>query len=117
MNWEHLGTEQQDGFEIQFSIAPEEMHPAESFDASSFADEDGLEKLIEAIDNGNLYWFVARVQAFKHGILLATDYLGGNCYEDPLDFVSEGGYYDDMKWTVINEANQTIKTLTEGVTV
>lgn len=114
-NWEQLHTEQNQGFEIQFSITPEDMHPADSFDDSSFDDADGLQKLIEAIENGNLCWFIARVQAFKNGILLATDYLGGNCYENPMDFLDAGGYYDDMKWTVINEANQAIKTLTEEI--
>jgi len=44
--------------------------------------------------------------------LLASDYLGGNCYENPSDFITEGGYYEDMRWTVINEANEAIKTLT-----
>lgn len=115
-HWEHLATEQQDGFEIQFSITPEDMHPADSFDASSFADEDGLQNLIQAIDDGELCWFVARVQAFKNGILLATDCLGGNCYEDPLDFISDSGYYDDMKSAVIEDAKKVIKALAEEIT-
>lgn len=114
--WEHLGTEQADGFEIQFSITPDDTHPADLYDPASFADEDGLQKLIEAIDRGDLQWFTARVQAFKNGVLLASDYLGGNCYDNPLDFISEGGYYEDMRWTVINEAKETIKKLTEDAT-
>jgi len=110
--WEPLHEEKAEGFDIITSIQPEIMHPSESFDSSSFADDDGLQKLIEAIDNGSLQWFVVRVQAFKNGILLASDYLGGNCYENPSDFITEGGYYEDMRWTVINEANEAIKTLT-----
>ena len=74
---------------------------------------DADQNLIKSIENGELCWFVARVQAFKNGILLATDCLGANCYEDPLDFISDSGYYDDMKWTVIEDAKKVIKALTE----
>ena len=110
--WEPLHEEKAEGFDIVTSIQPEYMHPSESFDSSSFEDENGLEKLIKAIDSGLMQWFTVRVQAFKNGILLASDYLGGNCYENPSDFITEGGYYEDIRWTVINEANEAIKTLT-----
>lgn len=115
--WEHLGTEQAEGFEIRFSIAPEDLHPADCFD-NSIDLETGkpyydTDKMARDIDRGVLCWFIARVDAYKQGILLASEFLGGNLYEDPTDFISDSGYYEDMKATTIEEAKQTIKKLME----
>ena len=115
--WENLGTEHAEGFEIQFSIAPEDLHPSDCFD-NSIDLETGkpyydTDEMARDIDSGRLSWFVARVQAFKNGILLGSEYLGRNLYENPTDFISDSGYYDDMKDAVIKEARETIKKLTE----
>ena len=70
-----------------------------------------MAEMCRKIDQGLLTWFVARVQAFKHGVLLGTDYLGGNLYEDPADFVKEGDSYGDMVHTVTAEAANKIELL------
>ena len=115
--WEKFGEETCEGFDIVFSISPEDIHPADCFDNSTdpktgkpYYDTD---QMARDIDNGLLSWFIARVQAFKNGILLGSEYLGGNLYKDPTEFISDSGYYDDMKETVINHAKETIKKLTE----
>jgi hypothetical protein len=117
--WEHLGTEQAEGFEIRFSIAPEDMHPADCFDTGIDPDTGkpyyDTDRMIQEIDRGFLSWFVARVDAYKNGILLSSEYLGGNLYEEPTEFISDSGYYEDMKFSAIEEAKKKIKQLTEDI--
>jgi hypothetical protein len=107
--WETINTDSKEGFDIVFSVTWEDMSPADHFES------DDLPALIADIESGNLQWFVARVQAFKNGIELSSDYLGGCCYKSYSDFVDEADYYGDMVQTVISEAKQTIKALTEFV--
>lgn len=107
MSYETIKTEDIRGFHIVFSAAPEDTHPRNSFDDSCHEIEDICRK----IDNGTYVWFVARVQAYRHGVLLASDYLGGCLYDSFEDFMQEGGYYEDMVNTVISEAKQTLAAL------
>jgi hypothetical protein len=117
--WETYGEENYQGFDIVFSIAPEDLHPSECFDTSTDPDTGkpyfDTDQMIKDIDSGRLYWFIARVEAFKNGILLTSEYLGGNLYEDPTDFIRESGCYEEMKNTVIEDAKQVIKKLTEDI--
>jgi hypothetical protein len=95
-----------DGFDIVFSTTYEHTHPRDHFmpeDAS---------QICEDIDNGKYEWFVARVQAFKKGIELGTDYLGGCLYESPMQFVKDNDYYSDMVQSAIKEAKANIQALT-----
>lgn len=105
--WETINEAEHNGFLIVTSITPEDMHPRDSFDDTP----EELAEMCRKIDQGLLSWFVVRVQAFKHGVLLGTDYLGGNLYENPADFVTEGGYYADMVHTATAEAANTIELL------
>lgn len=98
-------TETVDGFDIVFSTTYETMHPRDNF-----MPED-VDQICEDIDNGKYEWFVARVQACKHGICLSTDYLGGCLYESPMQFVKDNDYYADMVQSVIKEAKEAIKAL------
>lgn len=95
-----------EGFDIVFSAAYEDTHPRDQF-----MPED-VQQICEDIDNGKYEWFVARVQAFKNGIELGTDYLGGCLYESPMQFVKDNDYYSEMVQSVINEAKAHIQALT-----
>ena len=106
--YETIHTETRDGFDIVVSVTHEDTHPRDLFDDSI----DDIDEMCRKIDEGYLSWFIARVQAFKCGVELASDYLGGNLYEDARDFIKEsGGYYEDMLHNVTNEALQKIKQL------
>jgi hypothetical protein len=104
--YETIKTEDTQGFHIVFSVRPEDIHPRASFDDSCH----DIEDICNKIDNGTYVWFIARVEAYRHGVLLATDYLGGCLYENYQDFLSDG-YYEDMVSNVIAEATQTIEKL------
>jgi len=105
--WETIHEETRDGFDIVFSVAPEDIHPGDSFDPECF----DIPQLCEDIDRGRYAWFVARVQAFRAGVELAADYLGGCLYDSPADFVTAGDYFDDMVKTVIDEARAELPRL------
>jgi hypothetical protein len=106
-HWETIHEETRNGFDIVFSVAPEDMHPSDSFDL----EPEELAQLCEDIDRGRYCWFVARVQAFRAGVELAVDYLGGCLYDSPAEFVKAGDYYADMVETVTGEAQAKIEEL------
>lgn len=94
-------TEERKGFTITLECLPErEAIPDWEGDS-----EEDRQELLRRIDNGTMLWFCAKVSAHKNGIELASDYLGGCCYDDVNDFVKNSGYYDAMIETVIDEAN------------
>ena len=104
-----IDTREIDGFTIVLSVTPEDLHPRDLFDDSV----DDIDEICRKIDNGTYDWFVARVQAFKNGIELGTDYLGGNLYDSCRDFIEQsGGYYEEMVQSAIAEAKKNIESLT-----
>ena len=105
-------SEQYQGFTIRFYSEYEHTHPRESFDDTCW----DIQELCDKIDNGDYVWFTAKVTASKNGIELASDYLSCCLYESVMQFVTEDGYYNDMRQTVINEAHKTIELLTSEVT-
>jgi hypothetical protein len=108
--YETIYTDTAAGFDIVFSVTHEDFAPDWDFE-----NEEDKQDTMRRIENGDLVWFVARVQAFKNGVLLGTDYLGGCCYDSYMQFVKDGDYYADMVETAISEARQTIAKLTEEV--
>lgn len=117
MNWEKLHEEQDQGFDIVLSIAPEDIDPADLFDTSIDTDTGepvyDIDEIYRKINNGTYSWFVARVKAYKHGIELGCEYLGGNLYADPNEFIADG-CFADLKWQALEEAKNAIQLLTEG---
>lgn len=102
-HWETIHTETVDGFEIVFSVTPKTEDPRDQFDEGDEAPQ--------AIADGLYSWFIARVEAKKRGIVLGVDYLGGNCYESPQQFIDCGDYYRDMVSTAIAEARDILTKL------
>ena len=109
MQYETIHQETAAGFDIVFSVAPEIDAPDWDFES-----EGDKQDVLRRIDNGDLSWFVARVQAFKNGIELGVDYLGGCCYDSPMQFVNASDYYGDMVEAAVNEARANIAKLCEA---
>lgn len=105
-HYEQIHTRGTRGFHVTLSIGYEDTHPRDVFDDSC----DDIDEICRKIDNGTYTWFIARVEAYKQGILLATDYLGGLLYENPKDFINDG-YFEDMVDTVVNEATANLEKL------
>lgn len=99
--WEGVHRESVAGFEIIFSVAPEEEPPED------FEDGDTLAR----IESGELCWFAARVEAFKCGVLLGSCYLGRCCYDSPRQFIEASDYYGGMVENAIAEARKKLNAL------
>jgi len=97
--WEGVHRESVAGFEIIFSVAPEDEPP--EFDDDTLA----------RINSGELCWFVARVEAFKSGVLLGTDYLGRCCYASPRQFIEASNYYGGMVENAVAETRMKLNVL------
>ena len=112
-HWETIDTRTVKGFEIVCAITYEDTHPADHFDDT----EEDIAEMCRKIDAGLLSWFVVRVRASKHGIVLGEAYMGGNLYDDARQFVTESdGYYEDLIAEAILSAKLSIEKLTEEVT-
>ena len=108
MSYEIVHRENFESFQIELATEPE-------WDAPDWDFEEGeKQKLLEDIESGKVLWFVARVRAYKAGVLLATDYLGGCCYNSVKDFLDVHGYYGDMRRTVVDAARAKLAELTKG---
>jgi hypothetical protein len=110
-HWETIKSEDTQGFHIVCSAKWEDTHPRDLFDDSCC----DVQEICEKIDRGLYVWFVARVEAYKHGILLGTDYLG-NCLYDSFEQFKNDEYYFSMVDAAINEAKQNLQKLTNEVT-
>jgi hypothetical protein len=108
--YETIHTSTSAGFDIVFSVTHEDNQPDWDFE-----NEEDKQATLDRINNGDLVWFVARVQAFKNGIELGTDYLGGCCYDSYMQFVEASDYYADMVENAVSEARSAIAKLCETV--
>jgi len=107
-HYETIKTEDTQGFHIVCSIAYEDSHPSDYFDDSV----DDIDDICRKIDNGTYQWFIARVEAYKNGILLGSDYLGCCLYESYQEFL-EDAYYEDLVAGAIMEAQENLNKLFE----
>jgi hypothetical protein len=99
------------GFHVVLSITPEDIHPRDLFDDSEY----DISEICRKIDNGTYEWFCARVEAYKHGILLGAACLGGNLYDDAREFITDDPFDDLMDKAIFEaEANLTKLTQTEA---
>jgi hypothetical protein len=105
-HYEPIHNEIRGGYQIVFSAMPETVQPDLDYE-----DEDDRQATLARIDRGDLVHFVARVQAYRYGVLLASDYLGGCCYDSHQQFIDSSGYYPDMVDTVISDANDMVQLL------
>jgi hypothetical protein len=110
-HYETIHTEDTQGFHIVCSVGYEDTHPSDLYDDSCH----DIEEICRKIDNGTYVWFIARVEAYRHGVLLASDYLGGCLYDNYKQFL-EDAYYEDMVSNVVSQANTTLKKLFQSET-
>jgi hypothetical protein len=92
-------------FRIALEIEPEDMDPADSF---QFQDD------IDAVRNGEVEWFYARVAVYMDDNRIAWDGLGGCAYKRVSDFYDahwkyrEGTYFTDMVRSAISQARKVL---------
>jgi hypothetical protein len=106
-HYETIHTEDTQGFHIVCSVTPEDVHPRDLFDY----EEEELQELCRKIDDGIYVYFAVRVDAYKNGILLGSDFLGACLYESYSGFIEESGYYSDMVDNAVKEAKDALEML------
>ena len=89
MTYETTHTFKTARFTVRLAVAPENGLP----------DWDDCQDEIDRINSGDLAWFVARVTLECDGKTIASDYLGGCCYES-VDQFRQDNYFHDMVHTV-----------------
>ena len=101
------------GFDIYFEALEEHIPLTQLFE------ECDLQETIKKVNSGEWVYFCAKVTAFKGGVELASDYLGGCVYDSYEDFYIryKDDYFADMVQTVIEQskvqAKEIIKALSE----
>ena len=103
--WENIWSFKTDRFAVTCDVTPEDMHPRETFE---------FQEDIDAVLDGRVDWFMARVRVTLDGREIGTDYLGGCAYIRATDFVegqNRDGYFRDMVRTALSEARQTLANM------
>ena len=107
-HFDELARMEREGFEIIVDKTWEDMHPGDCFD-DSVTD---INKLCEQIDTGYYDWFMLRVRVLVDGHELASEYLGGCCYGDARDVLTDGTA-EDIIWQAVQEAKQRAGSLSQ----
>ena len=103
--------EEYKGFEIHLEVLDEDISPDDIYDWESSEER---EEFYSKIESGKLLWFCAKVSAYIDNVELASEYLGGCCYNSTDDFLKDG-YYMSMRDEVINNAIEKIKKFKEVI--
>lgn len=92
-------------FRVALEIEPEDMDPADSFE---------FQEDIEAVRDGCVEWFQARVVVYLDGREIAWDSLGGCAYYSVREFYTAhrqhkgGDYFTDMVREACREARKAL---------
>ena len=81
-----LAQYERNGFDIIVDKTYEDMHPRDSFDDSCH----DIDEICKDIDRGHLEWFMLRVRVLVEGLELSSEHLGGCCYEDAREVLTDG---------------------------
>lgn len=99
-------TEEEVEFEVE--CLPEHEHPRGHFaSGDDELDRQMVKRILQYREWNEWAWCVAKVTA-KWGEFEASEYLGCCSYDSKEDFMSPGGYYDDMKAEALESLNQLL---------
>jgi len=100
----------EDDVEFEVECLPEHEHPRGLFCSGDEEwDRQTVAQILQDMEWNEWAWCVAKVTA-KWGEFEASEYLGCCSYESKKDFMSPGGYYDDMKHEALRELNIKIRS-------
>tara|TARA_R110000868_G_scaffold290442_1_gene550636 strand:- start:400 stop:774 length:375 start_codon:yes stop_codon:yes gene_type:complete len=83
-HYTELATYERNGFEIIVDKTWEDLDPSGQFDEADLGD------IIEKINDGTYEWFMLRVRVMFDSHEMGSHYLGGCCYEDARDVLTDG---------------------------
>ena len=89
-HYDELARYERDGFTVVVDKTWEDLSPRDLFELEDADD------ICRKIDNCELDWFMLRVRVLVEGMELAAEYLGGCCYEDAKDVLTDGTAEDKI---------------------
>lgn len=95
-------------FTIKTYALPEYQSPRDCYDNSL------IDEVMAGIESGRLEWFAVKVSAEWEGLELASDYLGGCCYESFEQFANGQDYHADMIREVISQSYARLQALCDA---
>lgn len=103
-HYEKLDSFERNGFEIIIDKTWDETDPRDCFDTEDVAE------ICRKIDNETYDWFMLRVRVFFDGHEMGSHYLGGCCYDDAKDVLTDGTAEDCIS-QAMDEAKTEIQRL------
>ena len=83
-HYDTLDTREINGFTVVIDKTWEDIHPRQCFD------EADVKEICKKIDDGTYDWFMLRVRAYFKGLEVSSAYLGGMCYENARECLTDG---------------------------
>jgi hypothetical protein len=109
-HWEQLAELDRGGFRIIVDKTWDDVHPRDCFE------EADVEEICDKIDRGIYEWFVLRVRVFVDDIELSREFLGGCCYEDAREVLTDG-VGEDIIEQALYHARQQLTPLAQKFTM
>ena len=103
-HYDELAVYQRDGFEVIVDKTWEDIHPDQLFEREDVAE------ICDKIDRGVYDWFMLRVRVMLDGHELGSHYLGGCCYEDAREVLTDGTA-EDCIYAAMEEARREARRL------
>ena len=89
-HYDEMLREQRGPFTVIVDKTWEDLSPTELFEPSDVAE------ICQKIDDGTYDWFMLRVRIMFQDVELASEYLGGCCYEDATQVLTDGTAEDKI---------------------
>ena len=105
-HYDELMREQRGPFTIVVDKTWEDLHPRDLFE------EEDVAEICRKIDSCDLDWFMLRVRVLFDDVELSSEYLGGCCYEDAKEVLTDGTAEDKI-YEALLAAKQPLKELKE----
>ena len=96
---------EKEGFLICFEAEPEDQTIRKHFQLCGYG-ESQIKQLERKVREGKAVWFTARVSAWRDGVELAAETIGGCYYRNHEEFVNGGDYFPQMVDSAIVQAKQ-----------
>lgn len=105
-HYDELLREQRGPFTVVVDKTWEDLSPKDLFEESDW------EEICQKIDDGTYEWFMLRVRIMFEDVELSSEYLGGCCYEDATQVLTDGTAEDKI-YEALLAAKQPFKELKE----
>ena len=103
-DYTELATYEREGFEIIVDKTWEDLNPRDCFE------QEDADEICVKIDTCELDWFMLRVRVLVDGHELGSHYLGGCCYEDAREVLTDGTA-EDCIYSAMEEAKVEVYKL------